>query len=68
MNVVYFPQMNEADKDTLLIQRVNLVENMNMRGGLLSQLIARKVLDPRMVREIKVSYNILQHCNVLCPC
>ncbi|XP_052284327.1 uncharacterized protein LOC127880891 isoform X2 [Dreissena polymorpha] len=45
--------MEEVHKDLLLVQRVNLVENMNMRGGLLSQLMARKVIDPRMYREIK---------------
>ncbi|WAR14588.1 CASP2-like protein [Mya arenaria] len=57
--------MEECHKDILLIQRVNLVDNMNMRGGLLSQLIARKVLDPRMVREIKTGRTLDQQAEEL---
>lgn len=47
-------QMEEKHSDLLLLQRANLVAKINMRGGLLTQLLARKVIDPRGMRVIKV--------------
>ena len=46
--------MEKQHKDILIKQRANLVENLNMRDGLYTQLIARKVLNQRMVRSIQV--------------
>lgn len=45
--------MDKKHKELLLVQRANLVENLNMNGGLFTQLICRKIIDQRMVRKIK---------------
>jgi len=48
--------MNADQCDILLVQRANLVDKINMRGGLLTQLLSRKVIDQRGMRVIKVRY------------
>ncbi|KAL4221644.1 luteolysis [Mactra antiquata] len=45
--------MEKKHKEILLLQRANLVDNLNMRKGLFTQLLCRKVIDQRMVRNIK---------------
>ncbi|XP_064611809.1 caspase-2-like [Liolophura sinensis] len=45
--------MDTRHKDILVTRRPELVENLNMRDGLFTQLIARKVLSGRMVRTIQ---------------
>ena len=46
--------MEKRHREILVSQRANLVENLNMRDGLFTQLITRKVLNQRMVRSIQV--------------
>ncbi|KAL5013599.1 hypothetical protein ScPMuIL_007869 [Solemya velum] len=45
--------MDPVHKDILISKRPELVENINMRDGLFTQLIARKILNQRMVRRIQ---------------
>ncbi|XP_053378603.1 uncharacterized protein LOC128548187 [Mercenaria mercenaria] len=45
--------MEKRHKELLILQRANLVEDLNMRSGLFTQLLCRKIIDQRMVRKIK---------------
>ncbi|KAK6177444.1 hypothetical protein SNE40_015542 [Patella caerulea] len=45
--------MDPKHRDILIRKRSELVENLNTRDGLFTQLIARKVLNQRMVRTIR---------------
>ncbi|XP_071109300.1 caspase-2-like [Haliotis cracherodii] len=45
--------MEKKHKEILIKQRANLVENINPRDGLFTQLISQKVLNPRSVRTIQ---------------
>ncbi|XP_062603141.1 caspase-2-like [Saccostrea cucullata] len=45
--------MDKAKKEILLKNRVELVENINIEDGLLTELLSRKVLTPRNVKTIQ---------------
>ncbi|KAK7471433.1 hypothetical protein BaRGS_00035921 [Batillaria attramentaria] len=47
--------MDPADKELLIVQRPQLVENIDVTGGLFTQLLSRKVLSARSVQNI--TYN-----------
>ncbi|XP_025081760.1 caspase-2-like [Pomacea canaliculata] len=51
-------RMEKAHKDMLIEHRTKLVKTIDIANGLFSELIQRKVLTPRMVREIKVNKDI----------
>ena len=46
--------MEKGQKEILISRRPELVDNMNMEGGLFTQLIAKKVINQRTVNNIKV--------------
>lgn len=50
--------MEKKHKELLILQRANLVDSLNMRSGLYTQLLCRKVIDQRMVRKIKVKQRL----------
>ncbi|XP_041377847.1 caspase-2-like [Gigantopelta aegis] len=49
--------MDPQHKNILITQRANLVENLNIRDGLYTQLITRGVLNTRMVRTIQHNHS-----------
>jgi hypothetical protein len=51
--------MEKRHKQILKDKRPDLVESLNMIGGLFTQLISRDILDLRMVRTIKVCFPLL---------
>ncbi|XP_005113266.2 cell death protein 3, partial [Aplysia californica] len=46
--------MEKEQKEILITRRVELVENLNMDGGLFTQLMAKKILNQRTVNNIKM--------------
>lgn len=47
--------MDPADKELLITRRPELVDNIDVTGGLFTQLLSRKVLNKRMVQNIQFS-------------
>ncbi|KAK3104824.1 hypothetical protein FSP39_011023 [Pinctada imbricata] len=45
--------MEKEHKDILLEKRVDLVDNINIEDGLLSQLLAKKIFKPRTIHKIQ---------------